>query len=220
MRFKMSPKLVVWSLLGSSLLLLNLSVVQSSEISISPISGPPDNPRRHIRIRHPAELGPRDATEIYSIVRTALGTGYKRSGHPSASAYQGWKIYNTAPYLSVTHGNHYLNNYANAIAVNYGKFESFGVMPVGSTLAKDSFTVSLGGEIVLGPLFLMEKMPAGFNEMTNDWKFTQIQPDGRILGETNGVGADRVLYCIGCHMAAEHNDFMYFLPRSYRIVAE
>ena len=34
-----------------------------------------------------------------------------------------------------------MNNYADGAAAAYGKFEDFGEMPVGSILAKDSFTV-------------------------------------------------------------------------------
>ena len=133
-----------------------------------------------------------------------------------AQAYQGWRRYNTAPYLSVSHGNHYLNNYANPLAQAYGAFEEAGTMPVGSIIAKDSFSITETRGIVLGPLFIMEKMPAGFNYVTRDWRFTQILPDGTLLGETNGEGGERVEYCIGCHLAAEKQDHLYFIPKEYR----
>ena len=84
-------------------------------------------------------------------------------------------------------------------------------------IAKDSFAVTETGGILLGPLAVMEKMPPGFNYASGDWKYSLIQPDGTILGETNGVNSHRVEYCIGCHLAAEKQDHLYFVPGKYRI---
>lgn len=72
------------------------------------------------------------------------------------------------------------------------------------------------GGILLGPLFLMAKMPQGFNYLSGNWKFTLVQPDGSVLGETNGPGSARVEYCIACHLAVEHQDYLYFIPPAYR----
>jgi hypothetical protein len=190
---------------------------KNADIEMSNISGEVNKPRRHFRVRNPADLKPKEATEIYNIIVSALKAGYGRSGHPVAETYQGWKQYNTAPYLSISHGNHYLNNYANSTAKAYGAFEDAGTMPVGSIIAKDSFTVTTSRGIVLGPLFISEKMPSGFNYVTGDWKYTEILPDGTVLGETNGEGAERVEYCIACHLAAEKQDHLYFVPKKYRI---
>lgn len=190
---------------------------ENADIEMSNISGEVSKPRRHFRVRNPADLKPKEAIEIYNIIVSALKAGYERSGHPVAGMYQGWKRYNTAPYLSMSHGNHYLNNYANSTAKAYGAFEAAGTMPVGSIIAKDSFTVTTSRGIVLGPLFISEKMPSGFNYVTGDWKYTEILPDGTVLGETNGEGAERVEYCIACHLAAEKQDHLYFIPKKYRI---
>ena len=138
------------------------------------------------------------------------------SKHPVAAEYHTWARFNTAPYLSVTHGNKYINNFANEIATSYARFEEAGTFPVGSVIAKDSFSVTESHEILLGPLFVMEKMPEGFNEISGDWKYIQIQPDGTVLGETKGEGADAVKYCIACHAAVEQQDHLFFVPRSYR----
>jgi len=186
-------------------------------MEMSPISGPPDEPRRHFRLRYPAELTPDEAAARYEIIRGALRRGYARSELPAASSYQRWRRYNRAPYLSSSHGNHYLNNYANDAARAYGKFEEAGVLPVGSVIAKDSFAVTQTGGILLGPLFIMKKMPAGFNYASGDWQYALVQPDGTLLGETNGRGSERVEYCIGCHLAVEDQDHLYFVPRDYRV---
>ncbi len=211
---------VLCLLTGFGLLLTAHAASQSEEnadIEMSDISGDIKTPRRHFRLRNPADLKPKEATEIYNIIVSALKAGYERSGHPVAEMYQGWKRYNTAPYFSISHGNHYLNNYANPTAKAYGAFEDAGTMPVGSIIAKDSFSITTSRGIVLGPLFIAQKMPPGFNYVTSDWKYTEILPDGTVLGETNGEGAERVEYCIACHLAVEHQDHLYFVPEQYRI---
>jgi hypothetical protein len=192
------------------------AATQEKGAELSPVSGNFSKPRRHFRLRNPAELPPAQAELIYQIAAPSLEKGYTMSNHPVAEAYHTWPRFNTAPYLSVTHGNKYINNFANEIAGTYGKFEDASEMPVGSVIAKDSFSVTESHEILLGPLFLMEKMPAGFNEVSGNWKYTQIQPDGTVLGETNGEGSDAVRYCIGCHAAVEQQDHLFFVPRAYR----
>ncbi|MGI9302751.1 MAG: cytochrome P460 family protein [Gammaproteobacteria bacterium] len=190
-----------------------------ADVEISTLSGDVDNPRHHFRLRNPANLSPQETGRIYDIIRGALAAGYPASGLPAATSYQQWRRYNTAPYLSTTHGNKYLNNYANAAAAAYGEFEQAGKLPVGSIIAKDSFAVAESGEILLGPLYVMEKMPEGFNYVTGDWKYIQIQPDGKLFGETKGQGADKVEYCVACHLVRQANDHLYFIPEGYRLEA-
>lgn len=189
----------------------------SGETQMSPISGDPKKPRRHFRLRRPQTLGPQRAEEIYDIVRDALQRGYARSGDATAAEFRSWTRYNTAPYLSATHGNHYVNNYANEAARAYGAFEDAGTMPPGAIIAKDSFSVAETGEILLGALYVMEKMPEGFNAMSGDWRYTTILPDGSVLGTTDGENSDAVRYCIGCHMAVAQQDHLYFIPHTYRV---
>ncbi len=187
-----------------------------ADVEMSTISGEPGSPRRHYRLRDPVDLDDERAAEIYVIARAAMNIGYPLSGSPVARDYQGWRRYNSVPYLSATHGNHYLNNYANEQARAYGEFEGAGRMPVGAIIAKDSFSVTESGGILIGPLFVMEKMHQGFNYVSGDWKFTLVRPDGTLFGETRGPGAKRVEYCIACHLARERYDHLYFIPRRYR----
>ncbi len=188
-----------------------------ADVEMSPISGDIDHPRRHFRVRDPADLGPSEAEQIYAIAKSALAVGYRRSENTIAESYSTWTRYNTAPYLSSTHGNHYLNNYANAIAAAYGSYERAGELPVGSIIAKDSFSYTDSGAVILGPLFLMEKMPKGFNEVSSNWKYSLIQPNGAVFGETRGLHTERVDYCIDCHLAAEEHDHLFFVPDAYRV---
>lgn len=187
---------------------------QTGEVEMSEISGDRGAPRRHFRLREPADLAPGEAQRVYEIALKALAVGYAQSRDSSAGSYSEWRRYNSVPYLSATHGNHYINNYANQSARAYGSDRR---LPVGSVIAKDSFSVTETGGILLGPLFLMEKMPAGFSYVSGDWKYSLIQPDGTKFGETNGVGSERVQYCIGCHLAVEAQDHLYFVPPKFRI---
>ena len=38
-------------------------------------------------------------------------------------------------------------------------------------------------------------MPEEFSYASGNWKYSLIQPDGTLFGETNGVGSQRVQYC-------------------------
>ena len=125
--------------------------------SLSGISGSANQPRRHSRLRNPAEVSRDEAARVYAIALPSLRLGYESSGEPVAGNYQSWQRFNTAPYLSATHGNHYINNYANALARDYGSFEGGGKLPPGSVLAKDSFSITASRGILLGPLFVMDQ---------------------------------------------------------------
>ena len=85
----------------------------ASTVRVAEISGDPANPRRHFRLRNAAKVEPDEAREIYRQIGEEMAAGYRGSGHPVAAAYRGWRKYNLAPYRSATHGNRYVNNYAN-----------------------------------------------------------------------------------------------------------
>lgn len=175
----------------------------------------------HFRVADPADVGATEAEAIYQELVDSMAAGYKLSGSAYAADYLGWTRFNTAPYRSVTHGRRYLSNYANAAGRAYGQFENAGVMAVGAVLAKDSFSISKNGEVLPGPLFLMEKMPPGFNPDSADWRYTMILPDGSILGTTNGESSNTVAFCVPCHAAARRGqDHLFFPRRQYRTTLE
>jgi hypothetical protein len=162
-----------------------------------------------------ATLTDDQAATLYKELAGKLREGYAKSGSKFAAAYQGWRKYNTVPYKSATHGGRYVNNYADATAKNYGKFDAKLVLPVGSVLAKDSIIALPGGKAEPGPLFLMEKMAAGFNEASADWKYSLIMPNGTVVGVTNGAGSESVAFCHQCHQGAAPGQ-LFFLPKEYR----
>ena len=176
----------------------------------------PSRPRRHFRVKEPARPSGDEAERIYVELKADMAKRYRLSRQPGAANYQRWKRYNRVPYRSAAHGNRILNNYGNETARAYGRFEQAGSLPVGSIIAKDSITVSNDGLAKPGALYLMEKMPDGFNYVSGNWRYTMIMPDGSIFGTTKGDGAERVEFCIPCHLAVEHQDHLFFVPKRYR----
>ncbi len=174
-------------------------------------------PTRHFKVERPAELADADALTIYDRIVQDMVAAYKKSGSSYAEDYRTWRRYNTSPYLSATHGNRYVNNYANARASVYGMAEQAGTLPEGSVLAKDSFEVTDRGDVLSGPLGLMEKMEPGFNPEGRDWRYTMIMPDGTLFGMTKGENSGRVEFCMDCNIAAgDDQDHLFFVPEGYR----
>ena len=164
------------------------------------------------------ELTAAEARNAYDCLVKDLVAGYAKSGLDVASYYKDWKNYSSQPYVSDTHGGRLVNNYGNALAASYNKYEEAGRMPVGALLAKDSFSVTSKGKTGPGPLFLMEKMQAGFKAESGNWRYTMVMPNGQIFGTTNGRNSGKMTFCYECHMAvAEEQDSLMFLPDEYRV---
>jgi hypothetical protein len=174
-------------------------------------------PLTHFKVERPADMFPNTAETVYQNIRAEMAAGYALARMPELRNYPSWRRFNRAPYRSATHGARYVNNYANRIGGNYGAFEQAGRLPEGSMLVKDSFTATVDGGIYPGPLFVMEKMEAGFNPQSGNWRYTMIMPDGSLFGETNGVNSQSVAFCIGCHAARAATDHLFFLPQEYRL---
>lgn len=191
---------------------------------IQPLSAEPilqaaadrSQPLGHFKVRRPANLDANKAETIYQAIREKLSSSYGLNRSKKLRKYLDWSRYSRAPYRSATHGARYVNNYANPKAKAYGQFEQAGVLAVGSTLVKDSFSATARGDILPGPLFVMEKMPQGFNSPSVNWKYTMIMPDGSLFGTTKGEGAKNVAFCVGCHATQAERDHLFFIPKKYR----
>jgi hypothetical protein len=155
-----------------------------------------------------AILSDDEARRLYDCVRAAMALAYAKAGLAAAD-YQSWPNTATAPYRSLVHARRYVNNYANEIASAYGAYEAAGALPVGSIVAKDSFSVN-DGRVVFGPLAIMEKVAAA------EWRYTMVMPDGWVFGTTGGVGDANVAFCADCHRAVADPDPLYFVPPRYR----
>ncbi len=171
----------------------------------------------HMTIADPAALNGARAESVYQAIRLRIERNYRVSGDPVVSAYQSWQRYNTAPYRSSNHGERHVNNFANPIASNYGKYEKLGRMAAGAIIVKDSFVVTESGDVMTGPFFLMEKREAGFNRFSNDWLFMMIRPDGGLVGITGGEGSENVKFCAECHnKAPAGQDNLFLMPKEVR----
>ncbi|MHA1190542.1 MAG: cytochrome P460 family protein, partial [Alphaproteobacteria bacterium] len=140
-----------------------------------------EGPDSHFRVEQPARLSPPVAQSIYENAADDLAMGYGLSDYQPARDYRLWAKFNTFPYLSATHGNRYVNNFANAKASNYGELAEGEKMVPGAVLAKDSFTVTKGRRVFAAALFLMEKLEAGQNPDTADWRYVLVLPDGSVF---------------------------------------
>ena len=164
------------------------------------------------------ELTDAEAVKVYDCLLKELKAAYAKSDDRIALSYAAWPRYSARAYESGTHGGRYVQNYANKKARAYGAFENAGTFPAGSQLAKDSFSVNANGTVSVGPLFIMEKMPAGFNADSGDWRYTMIMPNGAVFGTTNGRGSGNVEFCIGCHISVSpEQDSVMLLPEEYRV---
>ncbi len=174
-------------------------------------------PKAHFQVMRPADLLPNTAETIYQNIRGEIAAGYALARLPATRVYFAWRRFNKAPYRSATHGARYVNNYANRLGEAYGRFEDAEPMPKGAILVKDSFTATADSAYFAGPMFIMEKMEAGFNPDSGDWRDTMVMPDGSVFGETRGANAGNVAFCIGCHATRARTDHLYFLPTEYRL---
>ena len=173
-------------------------------------------PKAHIKIEDPKKLTPEQANRAYDQIVDDLVDMYALSRDPAAKLFRTWQRYNTSPYLSATHGNRYINNYANAKAKGYEKAGTGKVrMPAGAIFAKDSFTVTANGEIYGGALFLMEKLAAGISPETGNWRYWMILPDGSVFGDSEDDTAKAVAFCHTCHKLKKRNDYLYYVPKAF-----
>lgn len=170
----------------------------------------------HIAVQNPAELSKDEANAIYDKLKEMMASGYGISQMALVENYQSWARYNSAPYLSATHGQRFVNNYANEAGKAYGSLKEGEKLPQGTVLAKDSITVKDDGKFYPGALFLMEKLGAGASPETADWRYVVINPDGSLAGDTTGDGPELVKYCHDCHVGVAEMDYIFYVPEDYR----
>ena len=170
----------------------------------------------HLKIERPAKLSKEDAEKIYQRVGPRMARGYAATGDKIAQEFRKWRRFNISPYRSATHGNRYVNNYANGQAAIYGRLAQGEQMPVGAILVKDSFTVTSDGDVFGSAMFIMEKMPGGMSTETDGWRYVIVMPDGSLFGDSTGDRSEDVRFCHSCHITMARNDYLFFIPKKYR----
>ncbi len=171
----------------------------------------------HLAIENPADLSKKDARKFYKSLQKRLARGYAAAQMDLIRNYQSWPLFNDAPYISATHGQRYVNSYANRMAHNYGTLQEGEELPMGSVLAKDSMTVTDTGNLHPGAMFVMEKLAKGASPETGDWRYIMVMPDGSLFGDTMGARSEAVSYCHDCHEAVADRDYTFFVPEDYLV---
>lgn len=160
-------------------------------------------------------LSAAELAAIENCIAPVQAATYVRSGVPAAGTYPTWPKASTQAYRS--EHDLFLAAWVNqAGAANYRAWEQAGPAPVGSRMAKASFTVTRDGRAAVGPLFFMEKMAKGFAPDGGDWRFTMVDGNGQLGGETGTSTASRIGYCLECHKQAARADYRLFVPEPWR----
>jgi len=160
-----------------------------------------------------------EAARLYAALLPGLQSLYAKGGHWAVRKdWTRWKNFVRTPYIAETHGERYAVNLANEVAAKvYGRYHDLKKMPAGGVIVKPSFMVDASGKAVPAPLYIMEKMPRGWNPETADWRYAMIMPGGRTFGVTKGANSAGMKFCHECHAGAKDNDYLFFSEEEYFI---
>lgn len=163
-----------------------------------------------------ADLEEADVDRLYECIKAPLAEGYAKEGDEVAKAYRSWGITATRAAAPGAHSNRLLITFANDVAFDdYMLFREDGgfSMPVGSILAKESFSVSKKGKPRKGPFFTMTKVAAGEADEYANWVYGALLPNGKIMKIKQS-------FCHDCHAAFEDQDFLGYPDTDVRLVVE
>lgn len=131
---------------------------------------------------------------------------------PGPDAWADWKSFTNVspgPWISKTHGSRFVEIYVNEVGLAAYKSEG-EAMPVGSIVVKPSWENTDGAPGADGPLFVMQKMPAGFAPESEDWlyAFQWENPPAKWAAKigTNvdwRTPSEKAEYCADCHDGIE-----------------
>jgi hypothetical protein len=155
-----------------------------------------------------------EAAAAGDCIRPALAAIAAKSDNAVLRESTAWPRFSRQFYAS-EHGR-FIEVSGNAPASGYGRWEDGPRLPIGAVVKKQSFHVLHSGEVRPDNQFLIERMPAGYDERVGDWKYSAVGPDGVTIGESRGRNGDRVEFCVECHKSARRQDFLFFIPPDYR----
>lgn len=164
--------------------------------------------------KDPIDFDQSEIDALYACIVDDLAARYAAEGHEIGSVYREWTATATGPYNPGPHGDRFLNTFANDIAADQYIQYAFGddlVMPVGSVLAKESYSLTGDGAPRPGPLFIMTKVEAGGDaEEFGNWVYSAVQPNGKNMGIQQS-------FCHNCHQAFADQDSMGYPDPSVRL---
>ncbi len=162
----------------------------------------------------PIDFEQSEIDALYACIVDDLAAGYAAEGHEIGSVYREWTATATGPYNPGPHGDRFLNTFANDVAADQYNQYAFGddlVMPVGSILAKESYSLRKDNTPRPGPLFIMTKVEAGGDaEEFGNWVYSAVQPNGKNMGVKQS-------FCHNCHQAFADQDSMGYPDPSVRL---
>lgn len=165
------------------------------------------------------EMTNRDAHDVYLCIADKQGIGYltgdKRWVNRShVEQFRTWTPASTLPADPGAHGDRFLFTYVNSVGASaYLRYDG-STMPVGTVIAKESFSVKDSGKTKKGPLFIMEKVAPGTSPKTGDWYYTAVLPNGKPLA-VNVFKA-----CNECHSGFADQDYLGYPDEEVRVSAQ
>ena len=95
------------------------------------------------------ELTAAEAALAYNCLLKEMTTAYGGLKNPIAKNYTNFVRNSKVAYQSATHCNRFVQNLGNSYAKNYGAYENVGTLKSDALSAKDGFTVSGDGKMVV-----------------------------------------------------------------------
>ena len=128
-----------------------------------------------------ATISDEDLRNLYADSRSDLIDGYQKGSNDIAREYDKWQTASTIPANPGVHSKRYMMTYVNDIGHSaYTEYSAKNVkMPVGTKIAKESFTVKTKGRFSPSPLFTMEKVGLEEAPETDGWFYGRVNRNGR-----------------------------------------
>lgn len=139
---------------------------------------------------------------LYECVRDELPAAYGAGDNEVAAVYRDWQAAATGPAAPGFHGGRFLNTFVNetgfAEYVRYEDDDEAFEMPVGTVIAKESYTLRDGAPRI-GPLFIMTRAETAAYPDTDGWVYSAVQPNGNAMGISQS-------FCHDCHVGFAFSD--------------
>jgi len=125
--------------------------------------------------------------------------------------YRSYRKLTDHPFLSLDHGNLWVDVYVNAIGADaYLRGDD---VPVGTTIIKTSWPDDHGRPAaVTGPLYVMQKRAPGYDPAHGDWYYAIWWPDPppeaapKFTGPSYWRGkSPKIAFCAHCHDSFDHS---------------
>ncbi len=132
---------------------------------------------------------------LYECVRDELPAAYGAGDNEVAAQYRDWEAAATGPAAPGFHGGRFLNTFVNEVGyaeyIRYEDDDEAFEMPVGTVIAKESYTLRDGAPRI-GPLFIMTRAATADFAETDGWVYSAVQPNGNPMGISQS-------FCHDCH---------------------